>query len=68
MKKLIENYGGMETFVELRPFEDAQHPGWYHLKFSTIWDHAKFPGERTNYEMCLSPEAFSALKEVIDAM
>ena len=67
MKKLIDNSGGMKTFVELRPLTDPQHPGWMYLRLSTTWDNAKNPNnEQTKFDMCLTPEALATLKDFIN--
>jgi hypothetical protein len=69
MKKLIDNSGGMKTFVELRPLENPQNPGWMYIKLTTTWDDAKAPHEeQTKFDMCLTPEAFATFKGFINEM
>ena len=69
MKKQIDNSGGMRTFLELRPLENPQNPGWTYIKLTTTWDSANNPSEeQTKFDMCLSPEAFAAFKESFNEM
>jgi hypothetical protein len=69
MKKQIDNSAGMKTFVELRPLENPQNPGWKYLKLTTTWDDARNPNEeQTKFDICLTPEAFAALKDLINEM
>jgi hypothetical protein len=67
MKKLIDSSGEMHTYAELTPFTNPQNKGWQRLKVTTVWDAAKNPNDsQTRFDICLSPESFNQLKELIN--
>jgi hypothetical protein len=67
MKKLIDNSGGYQTFVELRPFKNPAHEGWNSLIITTVWDGARGEvHEQRQFEINLEPESLKNLKELLN--
>lgn len=69
MRKLIDDAGGYLTYIEIHPFTNTAHQGWYNLKVITVWEGARSgPEEQVKYDMNLSPDAFRNLKDLLNEM
>ena len=67
MKVAISNENGMETFVEIT--DQARPEGYKYIKITSIFDKAADPrAERVRYEMLVSPECITKLKDIFNKL
>ena len=67
MKHIINQAGGVTTFIESTPLTNPQHQGWIRLRIYTTADFSRQPDyEQTKLDLCLSPEDFSNFKSAIN--
>ena len=64
MKQLLSDCNGMQTYLEVT--DQASPAGYKYIKITSTYEKSKTPGdERVRFEMLLSPEAYSKLKDLL---
>ena len=64
MKQIIGKIGNTATYAEIKSISSL--PGWRHVKITSIWEDANHPTEHTKFDMCMDPDTFAELKNLIN--
>ena len=69
MKHIINQSGGVTTYIESTPLTNPQHLGWMHIKIYTTAEFSRDPDyEQLKLDLCLDPEDFANLKATINSL
>ena len=64
MKHLLSDCNGMQTYIEVTDQDKPE--GYKYIKITSTYEKSKAPNdERTRFEMLLSPESYTKLKEIL---
>jgi len=68
-KHLINEAGGINTYLSVTELTNPSHLGWKHVKITTTYDYSRDPDyEQTKLDLCLDPSAFANLKAVVNSL
>lgn len=69
MKKLLNDAGGFQTFIEVRDITAPSHAGWKNLRITTLWLNSRnAPEEHVKMDINLDPAGLQQFKQVIQEL
>ena len=66
---LINEAGGIRTYIETQELSNPQHQGWRRVRIYTTYESSRDPEYQQNQlDLCLEPGAFANLKAVVNSL
>lgn len=68
-KHLINEAGGVKTYVAVTELQNSAHQGWRHVKVTTTYDYGRDPNfEQTKLDLFLNADDFFKFKSIVNSL